>query len=92
MGGNSEISLREFEALVKSWDCSPVKTTKESEVRDNRDGMRISGFATVSGRQVKPIYVKKFLKAIKAKRGIDVQQEISELPEAQTSLEVDSTQ
>jgi len=67
---SSPISLREFQALVKSWDCSIVKTTKEWEVKDNQDNMWVSGFATISGRYVKVIYIRKFLKAIRKKRGV----------------------
>ncbi len=64
------IKLPEFKRLVGSYHCQIVKTTKEWEVRDCTDGMRVSGFATVSGREVKPVYVKQFLKALKTKRGI----------------------
>ena len=60
----------DFKRLVSSYQCQIVKTTKEWEVRDLTDGMRISGFATISGREVKPVYIKQFLKAIRSKRGI----------------------
>jgi hypothetical protein len=64
------MKLPEFQRLVGSYDCQIVKTAKEWEVRDCTDGMRISGFATVSGREVKPVYIKQFLKVINSKRGI----------------------
>jgi hypothetical protein len=64
------MKLPEFKRLIGSYQCKIIKTTKEWEVRDSIDDMRISGFATMSGREVKPIYIKQFLKAIKDKRGI----------------------
>ena len=70
MGVLGPIKLAEFKRLVGSYDCQIAKTSKEWEVRDSTDGMRISGFATVSGREVKPVYIKQFLKSVKSKRGI----------------------
>jgi len=70
MGDNSPLRLGEFEFLVRSWKCRIEKTSKEWEVRDDTDGMRITGFATVSGRSVKRSWVKRFLKLIRTKRGI----------------------
>ena len=63
------LKFHEFRRLVGSYGCEIVKTTKEWEVSDRQDKARISGFATVSGREVKPIYVRQFLKVIKNKRG-----------------------
>jgi len=63
------IPLRKFEAEVRSWRCSIVKTAKEWEIVDDTDGSWITGFATVSGRAVKLPYLKLFLKLIKEKRG-----------------------
>lgn len=57
-----------FVALIKSWNCRYEKTTKEWEVVDNEDGMRVSGFGS-HGKEVKPIYVNIFLKEIRKKRG-----------------------
>ncbi len=64
------MKLPEFKRLVGSYKCKIVKTTKEWQVRDSIDGMRVSGFGTISGREVKSVYVEQFLKAIKNKRGI----------------------
>lgn len=68
MGDNSPVRLPDFESLVKKWQCRIQKTTKEWEIRDNTDDMRITGFATVSGRLVKRSWVKRFLKIIRSKR------------------------
>lgn len=62
------IKLREFEALVNRWNCSIVKTKKDWAVYDDVDGMWVSGFATVSGREVKMPYVNLFEKKIREKR------------------------
>lgn len=62
------MSHKDFERLVKSWNCSIVRTTKEWETTDNTDGQRVSGFGS-HGKTVKPVYVQKFLKLIRAKRG-----------------------
>lgn len=62
------MSHRGFEKLVKSWNCSIQKTTKEWEVKDKTDGMRVSGFAS-HGKSVKPVYINIFLKEIRRKRG-----------------------
>lgn len=64
------VKLVEFRSLILSYNCEIVKTAKEWKILDRSDGKRISSFATVSGREVKPIYVKHFLKAINKKRGI----------------------
>lgn len=45
MRDNSPMRLSEFEALVKTWRCRIEKTTKEWEIRDNTDDMRITGFS-----------------------------------------------
>ncbi len=68
MGGNSPISLRNFEALVKTWRCSVRKRAKEWDIVDLNDGCWISSFATIKGRYVKAFYLDVFLKKIKAKR------------------------
>lgn len=68
MSGNSPIRLAVFEAMVREWNCRIAKTTKEWEVIDNTDEMRVTGFATVGGRQVKGSWVKRFLKLIREKR------------------------
>lgn len=78
MGDNSPMRFGEFEALVKKWDCRIEKTTKEWEVRDNNDGTRIVGFATISGREVKRPWVKRFLKVIRAKRETDLSRSSNE--------------
>ena len=63
------ISHRDFVKLARSWDCSLVKTTKEWEVQDNKDGTRICGVASHGvNSQIKPPYIKRFLKLIKEKR------------------------
>jgi hypothetical protein len=62
------VKMREFEQLVRSWNCTARKTTKEWEVIDNLDGKWICGFATVSGREVKVSYVRNFTKQIQEKR------------------------
>ncbi len=69
MGGNSSIRLAAFEAMVQKWNCRIAKTTKEWEVIDNADEMRVTGFATIGGRQVKGSWVKRFQKLIRDKRG-----------------------
>ncbi len=68
MGNNSPMRFGDFEALVKKWNCRVEKTTKEWEVRDNSDDARVTGFGTISGREVKRSWVKRFLKLISAKR------------------------
>jgi hypothetical protein len=68
MGGNSPMALKNFKALVNSFNCSIVKTTKEWQVVDNTDGQWVCGFATISGRQVKRPYVDEFIQRIKVKR------------------------
>lgn len=75
MGDNSPMRFGEFEALVKKWNCRIERTTKEWEVRDNNDGTRVTGFASISGREVKRSWVKRFLKLIRKKRGSDIPQE-----------------
>lgn len=68
MGGNSPISLRNFEAHVRTWHCSVRKRTKEWDIIDTVDGQWISSFATIKGRYVKAFYLDSFLKKINAKR------------------------
>ncbi|MBX9878367.1 MAG: hypothetical protein K2Y22_07900 [Candidatus Obscuribacterales bacterium] len=68
MGGKSPISLRNFEALIKTWHCMIRKRTKECDIIDLQDGRWICSFATVKGRYVKSFYLDVFLKKIKAKR------------------------
>lgn len=62
------IKLREFQKLVRDWNCSVQKTTKEWEVVDDGDGNWVCGFATVKGREVKISYLKNFEKEIRKKR------------------------
>lgn len=62
------IKLHAFRRLVRTFDCSLRKTTKEWEVIDDTDGEWVSSFATVSGRSVKVSYVRHFLKQIEQKR------------------------
>ncbi|MBX9880282.1 MAG: hypothetical protein K2Y22_17620 [Candidatus Obscuribacterales bacterium] len=75
MGDNSPMRLGDFRLLVHKWDCRIEKTTKEWEVRDNKDNLRVTGFASVRGREVKRSWVKRFLKLIQEKRASDEQKE-----------------
>ncbi len=64
------IKHHDFVALVKRWNCTVLKMSKEWEVVDKEDGMRVCSFASHGqGSEILPVYVKKFLKAIRAKRG-----------------------
>ena len=62
------IKIHVFERMVRKAGCSVRKTTNEWEVIDDSDGKWVCGFATVSGREVKVVYVKNFEKLIANKR------------------------
>lgn len=68
--------LRKFEQLVKSHGCHIERSSKEWVIVDSY-GAKIVPFAVTHGKQrkrneVKPIYVKQFLKAIKNIGGAEV--------------------
>jgi hypothetical protein len=62
------VKMRDFQRIVRSYNCSIRKTTKEWEVIDNIDGQWVCGFGTVSGREIKEPYGKNFLKLMTDKR------------------------
>ena len=62
------IKLHELRQIVGQYDCSIRKRTKEWEVVDLTAGKWICGFATISGRVVKVVYVRNFERLINRKR------------------------
>lgn len=67
--------LRKFEQLVKTYECHIERSTKEWVVVD-AEGNTVVLFAVTHGgrtksNEVKPFYVKRFLKAMKNVRGMD---------------------
>jgi hypothetical protein len=63
------IPFRKFQALIRGFGCSIERTKSEWKVVD-RSGLVVSTFAVTHGKnstsnEVKPIYVKQFLAAIR---------------------------
>ena|GEM_PF-2838894 len=64
----SPLSLRRFRKLVSVYGCNVVRTSLEWQIVD-REGKYVSGFAVThgnrtKGNEVKPVYVRQFLKRI----------------------------